>query len=52
MAVIEADRIVKDVTVGTTAKISVSAGYSYIKYKLGKDQAQSYANAKLLLWIK
>ena len=34
VAVIEADRIVKDVTVGTTAKISVSAGYSYIKYKL------------------
>jgi len=48
VAVIEADRIVKDVTIGTTAKISVSAGYSYIRYKLGKDKAQSYANANIV----
>ena len=42
VAVIEADRIVKDVTIGTTAKISVSASYSILRYKLGKDKTQAY----------
>ncbi len=48
VAVIEANRIVKDVSAGTTGKICVSAGYSYIRYKLGKNQAQSYANANMV----
>ena len=47
VAVIEIDRIVKDVTVGTTAKISVSASYSILRYKLGKRKAQAYANANI-----
>lgn len=47
VAVIEADRIVEDVTAGTTAKISVSASYSMLRYKLGKNKTKSYANANI-----
>jgi len=47
VAVIESDRIIKDVTIGTTAKISVSASYSILRYKLGKDKTQAYANANI-----
>ncbi len=45
VAIIEADRIVKDVTIGTTAKISVAPNmiYSNLITKLGKAKAQSYA---------
>lgn len=47
VAVIEAGRIVKDVTVGTTAKISVSPSkiYNNIITTLGIVKAQEYANA-------
>jgi glycine/D-amino acid oxidase-like deaminating enzyme len=47
VALIEADRIVKDVTIGTTAKISVAPNmiYSRLIKNLGKDIAQMYANA-------
>ncbi len=47
VAVIEAGRIVKDVTVGTTAKISVSPSkiYNNLTSNLGIVKAQKYANA-------
>jgi len=47
VAVIEADRIIKDVTIGTTAKISVAPNmiYSNLIKNLGKSKAQLYANA-------
>lgn len=49
VAVIEADRIVKEVTVGTTAKISVAPSmfYSKLASKLGKSKAQDFANASI-----
>jgi glycine/D-amino acid oxidase-like deaminating enzyme len=49
VAVIESDRIVKDVTVGTTAKISVAPNMIYrnIMSNLGKVKAQGYANANI-----
>lgn len=50
VAVIEADRIVKGVTVGTTAKISMGPNmiYKNLMLKLGKSKAQdfAYANTK------
>ncbi len=47
VAIIEEDRIVKDVTIGTTAKISVAPNMIYSKLikKLGKEKAQKYAIA-------
>ena len=47
VVVLEADRIVKDVTAATTAKISVSQGLVYQEYtsKFGESQAQNYAQA-------
>ena len=47
VAVIEAGRVVKDVTVGTTAKISVSPSkiYNNLINTLGIVKAQVYANA-------
>lgn len=47
IAVIESDRIVKDVTVGTTAKISVAPNMIYhnLISNLGKEKAQEYASA-------
>jgi glycine/D-amino acid oxidase-like deaminating enzyme len=49
VAVIEADRIVKGVTVGTTAKISVAPNmiYNNLISKLGKAKAQDFANANI-----
>lgn len=49
VALIEADRIVKDVTVGTTAKISVAPNMIYDRLisTLGKDKAQKFANASM-----
>lgn len=49
VAVIEADRIVKRVTVGTTAKISMGPNmiYKNIMLKLGKSKAQDFANANI-----
>jgi glycine/D-amino acid oxidase-like deaminating enzyme len=49
VAVIEADRIVKGVTVGTTAKISVAPNMIYMNLisKLGRSKAQDYANANI-----
>ena len=46
VALIESDRIVKDVTIGTTAKISIAPNmiYSDLIKKLGKSKAQIYAN--------
>jgi glycine/D-amino acid oxidase-like deaminating enzyme len=47
VALIESNRIVKDVTIGTTAKISVAPNmiYSDLIKNLGKSKAQIYANA-------
>ena len=47
VALIESNRIVKDVTVGTTAKISVAPNMIYrdLINNLGKSKAQIYANA-------
>lgn len=47
VAVLEADRIVKDVTAATTAKISVSQGLVYQEYtsKFGESRARNYAQA-------
>ena len=47
IAIIESDRIVKDVTVGTTAKISVAPNmiYNNIIKNLGQVKAQLYATA-------
>ena len=47
VALIEADRIVKGVTVGTTAKISMGPNliYKNIISKLGKSKAQDFTNA-------
>jgi glycine/D-amino acid oxidase-like deaminating enzyme len=49
VAIIEADRIVKDVTIGTTAKISVAPNmiYSALIKRLGKTRTQKYANANI-----
>jgi glycine/D-amino acid oxidase-like deaminating enzyme len=49
VAVIEADRIVKGVTVGTTAKISIGPNmiYKNLMSKLGKSKAQDFANANI-----
>lgn len=49
VAVIEADRIVKEVTAGTTAKISVAPNlvYNRLISNLGKSKAQEYANANI-----
>ena len=49
VALIEADRIVKDVTIGTTAKISVAPNIFYNKLisNFGKDNAKKYADACL-----
>ena len=46
VALIEFNRIVKDVTIGTTAKISVAPNmiYSDLIKNLGKSKAQIYAN--------
>ena len=46
VALIESDRIIKDVTIGTTAKISVAPNmiYSDLIKNLGKSKAQVYAN--------
>ena len=46
VALIESNRIVKDVTIGTTAKISVAPNmiYSDLIKNLGKSKAQIYAN--------
>jgi glycine/D-amino acid oxidase-like deaminating enzyme len=47
VALIESDRIVKNVTIGTTAKISVAPNMIYYDLirNLGKSKAQIYANA-------
>ncbi len=47
VAVIESDRIIKDVTIGTTAKISVAPNmiYSSMLKSLGKDKSHKYALA-------
>jgi glycine/D-amino acid oxidase-like deaminating enzyme len=49
VAVIEADRIVKGVTVGTTAKISMGPNmiYKNLMSRLGKSKAQDFANANI-----
>jgi glycine/D-amino acid oxidase-like deaminating enzyme len=49
IAVIEADRIVKGVTVGSTAKISMAPNmiYSKLILNLGKSKAQDFANANI-----
>ena len=49
VAVIEADRIVKGVTVGTTAKISMAPNMIYNKLisNLGKSKAQDFASANI-----
>ena len=49
VAVLEADRIVKDVTVGTTAKISAAPNlvYESLLSRLGKATAQKAANANV-----
>ena len=46
VALIESNRIIKDVTIGTTAKISVAPNmiYSDLIKNLGKSKAQIYAN--------
>jgi glycine/D-amino acid oxidase-like deaminating enzyme len=50
VAIIEADRIVKEVTIGTTAKISVAPNmiYSNLIKNMGEIVAQKYANANVL----
>ena len=49
VALIEADRIVKGVTVGTTAKISMAPNmiYKNLISKLGISKAQNFANANI-----
>ncbi len=49
MAVIESDRIVKDVTSGTTAKISAAPNmvYADLISNLGEDKARKFANANI-----
>lgn len=49
VAVIEADKIVKEVTAGTTAKISMGPNiiYKNLISKLGKSKAQNFANANI-----
>ncbi len=48
VALIESDRIVKDVTVGTTAKISAAPNIIYNKLisNLGLDKAQKFARCQ------
>ena len=50
VAIIEADRIVKEVTIGTTAKISVAPNmiYSNLIKNMGESVAQKYANANVI----
>jgi glycine/D-amino acid oxidase-like deaminating enzyme len=50
VAIIEADRIVKEVTIGTTAKISVAPNMIYCNLikNMGEIVAQKYANANVL----
>ena len=47
VAIVESDRIIKDVTIGTTAKISVAPNmiYSNLIKNFGKPKAQLYAIA-------
>lgn len=47
VAIIESDRIIKDVTIGTTAKISVAPNmiYNDLIKSLGRSKAQLYATA-------
>lgn len=47
VAVIESDRIVKDVTATTTAKISAHTFYSLQLPNLGEDKTQIYAQANM-----
>ena len=49
VALIEADRIVKDVTVGTTAKISAAPNMIYERLisNLGRNKAQKFADASM-----
>lgn len=49
IALIEADRIVKDVSVGTTAKISAAPNmiYNYLISNLGHEKAQLFADANM-----
>ena len=49
VALIEADRIVKDVTVGTTAKISAAPNmiYDNLISNLGRKKAQKFADASM-----
>lgn len=49
VAVIESDRIIKDVTIGTTAKISAAPNmiYNELISNLGKNKAQKFANANM-----
>ena len=51
VAVIESDRIVKDVTVGTTAKITMGT-YNILLSNLGKIKAQAIANANIKAFHK
>jgi len=51
VAVIESDRIVKDVTVGTTAKITMGT-YNVLLSNLGKIKAQAIANANIKAFHK
>jgi glycine/D-amino acid oxidase-like deaminating enzyme len=51
VAVIESDRIVKDVTVGTTAKITMGT-YNVLISNLGKIKAQAIANANIKAFHK
>ena len=49
VALVEADRIVEDVTVGTTAKISAAPNIIYERLisSLGRDKAQKFADASM-----
>jgi glycine/D-amino acid oxidase-like deaminating enzyme len=49
VAIIEADRIIKEVTIGTTAKISVAPNmiYSDLIENMGESVAHSYATANI-----
>lgn len=49
VALVEADRIVKDVTVGTTAKISAAPNviYERLVSNLGRNKAQKFADASM-----
>ena len=49
VALVEADRIVEDVTVGTTAKISAAPNviYERLVSNLGRNKAQKFADASM-----